>query len=178
MRDFGEIREVSGGEPFQAPPLTILEAVTRKLEEGGLEVTVLQEVGCVTAHLTAGEADIDVGLEVSEERAIVWMISQIRGRIPADRRVAVAELLVRINRVIGGVYFDMDIPEGRVRIRGMLDWMDTQTAGVRIDRLVSATAVKGEQWYPAIMAVAFGDAEPLEAFEREVIAEAAETQTD
>ncbi|HEY0996658.1 MAG TPA: YbjN domain-containing protein [Gemmatimonadaceae bacterium] len=151
-----------------APPLTLREAVVAELEKGGLDPVLPEHSAWVTAGLVAGDAEVHLAIDSCDEREMVWAFGHLRGRVPADRRAAVAELLTHINYGTVGTSFDLDFSDGAVRIRGMLDGI-TPAEGRRIDRLVASIARGVERWYAAIMAVAFGDSDPAAACERELL---------
>lgn len=151
-----------------APPLTLRQAIAAELGKGGVAAVLPEDSSWVRAGLAAGHAEVHLAIDSSDEREMVWAFGFINGRVPADRRAAVAELLARINYGMVGPSFDIDFSDGAVRIRWMVDGI-TPADGERIDRLVSAIARPVERWYPAIMAVAFGDADAADAHQREVL---------
>lgn len=156
-----------------APPATLSEAIVRHLESLGLGVAIGEDPSWVSTRLAAGEADVELTIAVGDELGIVWSYGVIRGRVPADRRRAVAEILTRINWAIRGVCFDMDFSDGELRVRGLLDGMSLDNIEEPFARLLAVTVERIADWYPALMAVSFADGDPEELFDRELLAQEA-----
>lgn len=164
---------MASARQLEHSPFSIHEAVVAQLNRGGLTPELHEGSSWVTAKLAAGEADLHLAVDVSEERGMAWVFGIVRGRVPADRRRAIAELLARVNYDISGITFDLAFSDGEIRIRAFLDALEPAATGARLHRLITVMAARAEQWYPAIMAVAFGDVDPADAYEREVVAAAA-----
>ena len=84
--------------------------------------------------------------------------------VPEHRRVAVVEALSRINyrSVFGN--FEMDLNDGEVRVRTVLEG-DSFIGEPMIDRAIGRNLEIADQYQAALLAIAFGNASPKEILE-------------
>lgn len=99
----------------------------------------------------------------NDDAHFVRIVGGYGSHVPDARRVAVAELLSRINVRLGFGNFELDFDDGEVRFRLGEDveggWL---SEGV-VDRMMGYTLITLDRYHQAVMTVAFGAAEPVVA---------------
>lgn len=99
----------------------------------------------------------------NDDAQLVRLVGSYGSHVPDARRVAVAELLSRINVRLGFGNFELDFDDGEVRFRLGEDveggWL---SEGV-VDRMMGYTLITLDRYHQAVMTVAFGMAEPVVA---------------
>ena len=104
-----------------------------------------------------------LGFITNDEAELVRILGQYGSYVPDARRVAVAELLSRINVRLAFGNFELDFDDGEVRFRVAEDveggWL---SEGV-VDRMTGYVLVTLDRYHAAIMTVAFGEVEPVVA---------------
>lgn len=99
----------------------------------------------------------------NDDAQFVRLVGNYGSYVPDDRRVAVAELLSRINVRLGFGNFELDFDDGEVRFRIGEDvdggWLSEGIA----DRMLGYVMVTLDRYHHAVMSVAFGSQEPVVA---------------
>lgn len=83
--------------------------------------------------------------------------------VPDLRRVAVAEAIARVNRALGVGHFELDFDSGELRFRATIDVEGGLFVQTMADNLIRAALWSCDHYLPALLAVAFGDVEPVVA---------------
>lgn len=111
-------------------------------------------------------ASLRVILESSDEgeRACVLALAMLPVRVPERRRTAVAEALCRINYVTGNGVFEMDFRDGEIRVRTFAD-LGAGYADAIVDRALGSAIGGADKYFAALMAVAYGNADPAQVLE-------------
>jgi hypothetical protein len=99
----------------------------------------------------------------NEDARFMRIVGSYGSGVPDDRRVAVAELLSRINVRLGFGNFELDFDDGEVRFRVGEDVQGTQLTEAVVDRMLGYTLVTLDRYHQAVMTVAFGTVEPVVA---------------
>ena len=99
----------------------------------------------------------------NDESDLVRLAGCYGSYVPDDRRVAVAELLTRINTRLGFGNFELDFDDGEVRFRIGADVEGGWLAESVVDRMMSYALGTLDRYHQAVMAVAFGGTEPVVA---------------
>lgn len=100
---------------------------------------------------------------VNDAAGLLQVVGRYGSNVPDDRRVAVAELLSRINVRLGFGNFELDFDDGEVRFRVGEDVRDTQLGEAVVDRMMGYTLVTLDRYHQAMMSVVFGTVEPVVA---------------
>lgn len=85
--------------------------------------------------------------------------------IPEARRVAVAELLARINRRMANGNFELDFSDGEIRFGVVLDLMDGVLTQAMFMRIFMLSLQGCDYYFPTIMGVLYGGTSPALALE-------------
>lgn len=141
----------------------IFEAVTTFLQEDGWPI---QRIGNDPAYSVTFEGESGEWTciaQVVEEENLFLFYSACPVEAPPDRRLAVAELLCRINfsRKVGN--FEMDFADGHIRFRTSFDSSGHDPAALLIHQMVYINVFAMDLFLPFIKAVIQGSMSPAEA---------------
>jgi protein-tyrosine phosphatase len=165
-------------EPQQAKRL---HAVSERLAERA--TPILSDVESAfdaqgwTYHRVPGATLIKTGFDQKGLQVPLLMLSverheqllvfgRVHTTVAEHGRVAVAELLTRINWALTLGAFEMDLSDGEVRYRNAIDVEGGTLAPLMVVNLVRAATTAVAQYSPAIAAVATGRIRPAEALAR------------
>lgn len=83
--------------------------------------------------------------------------------VPQNRRVAMSDFITRANygMIVGN--FEMDMDDGEVRFKTIIDTADAPLTVQQIKLHVYVNVITMDRYLPGVMKVGFGDAEPKEA---------------
>jgi hypothetical protein len=101
----------------------------------------------------------------NDETDLVRVLCSYASYIPEDRRVAVAEVLARINARLWVGNFELDFVDGEVRHRVSIDVENGWLSEKMVDNMMGFTLSSMDRYHQAIMRVAFGGVEPVAALE-------------
>jgi len=104
--------------------------------------------------------------EIHEPKDIVQLFLYAPVHVPAARRAAVSELLVRLNHSYLYGYLDLDVDDGRLRFYADLTLTEGQLSTAMLTRLHEAGLYSLEQALPRLLAVAFANRSAAEAIEQ------------
>ncbi len=151
--------------PLDEPAEPLMPIVLAVLDERGWKHTALDE-GSVLLRVRDVRAAYDVFITTDDETRLVCCYCIFSVRVPAARRQAVAELLNRANwtTALGSLELDMD--DGEVRHRVSVDVEGGRFGPRMMHNMLAIGLHTAERHHDAVMQVAFGDADPGEAFER------------
>jgi hypothetical protein len=99
----------------------------------------------------------------NDEACLVTLIGNFAARIPAARRLAVAEAITRINFVLGFGALEMDFADGELRHVVTLDVEEGLLSPKMVDNMLGCAFITMDRYHDAIMRVAFGDIDPVVA---------------
>jgi hypothetical protein len=99
----------------------------------------------------------------NDEACLVTLAGSFAARIPAGRRLAVAEAITRINFVVGFGALEMDFDDGELRHAVALDVEEGVLSPKMVDNMLGCAFITMDRYHDAIMRVAFGDVDPVVA---------------
>jgi hypothetical protein len=124
----------------------------QQLDAESLSLTIRNEHGTYAVFFNAKDATDLVRLSCS-----------YGSNAPEDRRVAVAEAMTRINARIGLGNFELDFQDGEMRYRTGMDVEEGLLSEKMADNMLGVAFYYMDRFHDALMAVAFGGAEPAVA---------------
>lgn len=145
----------------------IADAVRHYLDTEGWKYTPHDSEGMVMfsagVTLPNGEFRSSFDADDGNERFAIYVYSSVY--IPESRRLAVAEFITRVNytRFLGKI--EMDLDDGEIRSVTSVTVEGSQLSQAMIDRLENSAHFNLNDAYPGIMAVAFAETSPQQAFE-------------
>lgn len=154
------------GVSLATPPGDLFERVGRFLREKGLAHEALPGRDFHAVRYDTADASLRVILESNDagDRSCVLALAMLPVRVPERRRAAVAEALCRINYVTGNGAFEMDFRDGEMRVRTFAD-LGAGYADAIVDRALGTAIGAADRYFAALMAVAFGSADPARVVE-------------
>lgn len=145
----------------------IAEAVRQYLDnvKWKYDITVHEGLMVYNArvNLPNGEFRVDFDADDGRERFGVYCFSAIY--IPEDKRMAVAEYLMRVNYRLQQGKIEMDLNDGEIRSVATSILEDSHLSQAMIKSIETAARFNLNDAYPCLMSIAFGNASALEAFE-------------
>ena len=121
--------------------------------------------GQTTLHMgyTGENGEWDAFAHVNEENQQASFYSIYPVRTPAGRRMAMAELITRINYGMAIGNFEMDFDDGEVRYKTSLDVTDDRLSFALLTQMCEANLYLMDRYYPAVQAVMEKGAAPVDA---------------
>ena len=105
-------------------------------------------------------------LDIDDEKGSLLVLTIVPASVPQSRRVAVAELPMRINWALLLGNFEMDMEDGQVRVRTSIRLGKTGLTEEAITHVLLANLAMMDSCFGAINTVAFGDTLPKAALKR------------
>lgn len=149
-----------------APPGDLFDRVGRFLLMKGFPHEALPGREFHAVRYDVAHTSLRVILESNDEgeRSCVLALAMLPVRVPERRRTAVAEALCRINFVTGNGVFEMDFRDGEIRVRTFAD-LGAGYADAIVDRALGSAIGGADKYFAALMAVAYGNADPAQVLE-------------
>jgi hypothetical protein len=150
------ITEVSATE---APKKSLFDRVAGYLDAQDWQYTAHQENNYFTTNCRIKDAGVRVVLDVyeAEDWCRVLAYSTFPVYVPEQKRVAAADALTRINYSMVYGNLEMDLKDGEVRVRTVVEG-ETQMSDGMIDRVLNSNLSTADRYFAPLMAVAFGNA--------------------
>jgi hypothetical protein len=149
---------------------TLFDRVCDYLTEKDWSFSAYADKGYVSFGLRLRDGSVRVVVDATEgagwSRVLVYCIYSTF--VPEQRRRAVSEAIARINYATIFGNFEMDLKDGEVRVRTVLEG-DGFVGEPMIDRAVRKSLDLADQYQSALLAIAFGNESPeniLEMTER------------
>jgi hypothetical protein len=128
--------------------------------------TPYEEQGYFTFRLQVNDGSVRVVADVAEGegwgRLLVLTFYPVY--VPLQRRAAVAEALARINFVNIFGNLEMDMKDGELRVRTILE-SDGYVSEPMIERAMLKSVGLADQYFAPLLAIAFGNAAPQDVLE-------------
>lgn len=158
-------REVIDAEStiVKARSETLFERVSDYLTSHDWSFDVVEEGKCLSFGLRLRDAGVRVLVDTAENdvwsRILVYCTFPVF--VPAHKRQAVAESLARINYVNSFGNLEMDLNDGEVRVRVILEG-DALITEPMIDRAIRRGLELADQYQAALLGIAFGNLSPAD----------------
>jgi hypothetical protein len=144
-----------------APVKSLFERVAGYLDANDWNYTANAEKNYFTAGCRIKDASVRVILDVTESedwhRVLVYSCFPVY--VPEQRRAAVAESITRINYGMAFGNVEMDLSDGEVRVRTVIE-ADGEIRDPMIERALGSNLGTANRVLAPILAVAFGNAAP------------------
>ena len=152
------ITEVSATE---TPKKSLFDRVAGYLDAQDWQYTAHQENNYFTMKCRIKDAGVRVVLDVyeAEDWCRVLAYSTYPVYVPELKRAPVVEALNRINYSIIYGNLEMDLKDGEVRVRTVVEG-ETQISDGMIERVLNSNLNSADRYFAPLMAVAFGNAAP------------------
>ena len=144
----------------------LLDRVGDYLTEKDWMFSTFEEKDCLSFNLRLRDGNVRVFVDTWEgagwSRILVY--STLPTFVPAQRRQAVADAIARINYVNIFGNLEMDMNDGEVRVRTMVE-SDAFIGDQMIDRAIRTSLDMAHQYHAALLGIAFGNALPQDVLE-------------
>ncbi|HEY0970872.1 MAG TPA: ADP-ribosylglycohydrolase family protein [Gemmatimonadales bacterium] len=122
-----------------------------------------ERAGWRVARVQGEQSGYELAFRGDSESGLLLGYCLIPARVPAARRLAMAEAIVRVNfgLFLGG--FDMDLADGELRYRVSVDVEGATLTPTMVHNMISASVSACDRFYGAFMRVMHGDVDPEEA---------------
>ena len=101
--------------------------------------------------------------EVNETQQIFYFYSYFPVNVPPAKQAAVAELITRANYGMRVGNFELDYEDGEVRFKTSIDVENVELTHALVSNHVYANVWTMDRYLPALFAVIYGSASPLDA---------------
>ena len=152
------IIEVSATE---TPKKSLFDRVAGYLDAQDWTYKTHQENNYFTMNCRIKDAGVRVVLDVheAEDWCRVLAYSTYPVYVPELKRALVAEALTRINYSVIYGNLEMDLKDGEIRVRTVVEG-ETQMSDGMIERVLNSNLNSADRYFAPLMAVAFGNAAP------------------
>jgi hypothetical protein len=148
-------------DQYEMTPL--FEAVFKFFDEEGWPVAEVSQESVLYLPFQGQHGQWMCYAQVRPELNQIMFYSYCPVAAPAERRAAVAELIIRINFNVAVGNFDLDYELGQIRYRTSLDLTGAQWDAALLRMLVYINVGMMDQYLPSILATCYGTAEPVAA---------------
>ena len=143
--------------------MTIFEAMTQFFTKDGWPFTQLEERPILLMNFKGENGQWRCAAQAREEQEQFVFYSVCPVNVPEDKRLVVAEFIMRVNfgLIIGN--FEMDLADGEIRYKTGIDVEDDRLSFALIKQMVYANVMMMDRYLPGIMQVIYSNVSPLDA---------------
>lgn len=141
----------------------LFDGMLAVFERAGWPVKRAENVPAVSLTYQGTNGEFVFIATVDEDKHILSVFSRAAFPCPAERRVQMAELLIRLNYGMQYGCFDMDFADGELRYRTGFDLANVELTDAWLLAVSRYNIASMDHWLPALQAVADGKASPAEA---------------
>lgn len=136
------------------------ENVQQFLQVDGWFPEDIEGLTAFSARYVGTNAEFRVVTHINVELEQIYVYVIFSESVPADRRLAVAELLTRANYGLRIGNFEMDFNDGEVRYKASLDFEGASLTHPLLKNLMYPAVQTSDRYFGSIMQVAFAGADP------------------
>ena len=114
---------------------------------------------------TGDNSKFELVLDASEELEILFVYVYFSIKVPEKNRVAVSELINRINYGIRIGNFEFDMNDGEVRYKASIDVEGSELVTQMVRNMVVPCLKTSDKYFPAFMHICYGNRTELEALD-------------
>ena len=107
----------------------------------------------------------DLVLDAREETQIFFVYVYFPLKVPEKHRLAVSELMTRINYGLRIGNFEFDMKDGEVRYKASIDVEGSELVTKMIHNMVRASLSTSNTYVPAVMHICYGNKTAIEALD-------------
>ncbi len=143
--------------------LRAYEAVGAFMREDGWHPQPLEDRYVYRALFSGANGEVTCFAQVRVELEQFLFYVVMPNRVPADRRLAVAEFITRANYGLRIGNFELDFSDGEVRYKSSLDFEGAELTPTLIRNAMYPAVQTMDRYMPGILAVTYGGKSPEEA---------------
>ena len=155
-------KPLANDTPIQAePPRTLFERLAEWMDSNDWKHDAYPEKGNIWTGCNLKDVSVRSWLEVhdGDDWQRVMALTFYPARVPEARRTAMAEAINRINQSLVFGNFEMDPEDGEIRFRTTVE-APSAMDDTMFDRVFHSNLSAADRYFPALMAVAYGNAAP------------------
>jgi hypothetical protein len=141
----------------------IWEAVVEFFTQDGWAFIQSPDQPILNTKFASDHGDFICFGKVREAQSQFVFYTSFPTKIPEDKRLAIAELLTRANSGMVAGNFEMDFEGGDVFHKVSIDVDNDRLTPALVENMVYSSVFSMEKYFPAMMAVLYGDASPQDA---------------
>lgn len=121
----------------------------------------------ILTHVTGKNGSYRIILDAREESnpneriLLVYVTSPVK--VPAEKRLVVAEYTTRANWGVVVGNFEMDFRDGEVRYKGCLEYADGELTDEMMELLIHKCAAAMDTYFPGLMRIIYSDVDAVTA---------------
>ncbi len=154
-------REIVEEAAIVVPKKSLFERVAGYLDANDWRHDADTEKGYFSMGCRIKEASVRVIIDVyeSDDWRRLLTFSTYPVMVPEHRRSAVVEALTRINYQLIYGNFEMDLADGEIRFRTVVE-AEKELDDAMIDRVLNANLSSADRYFAALMTITYGNASP------------------
>lgn len=146
--------------------MTLMDKITSHLQANEIKYQLNEPEGRVEFFLASEDIVLPVTIRVLAELEQVLVHVYYPTIVPVDRRMMVAEFLMRANYGLRLGNFEMDLDDGEVRFKASVDVEGGELTDPMVYNLIRTAVGLSNRYHPGIMALCFSDSTPREEIYR------------
>lgn len=151
---------------LEVPGKTLFDRVAGYLDANDWRYHVVPERSFFDLRVGIKHASARVILDADEmeswQRLVAYTIYPVY--VPENRRGTILDAINRINHVTVFGNLEMDVQDGEIRVRTVVE-TETELPEALMERVLHGNMNLASRYFPALMAVAFGGADPATVLE-------------
>ncbi len=154
-------REIAEETAIVVPKKSLFERVAGYLDANDWRHDADTQKGYFSMGCRIKEASVRVIIDVyeSDDWRRLLTFSTYPVMVPEHRRSAVIEALTRINYQLIYGSFEMDLADGEIRFRTVVE-AEKELDDAMIDRVLNANLSSADRYFAALMTITYGNASP------------------
>ena len=154
-------REIVEEAAIVVPKKSLFERVAGYLDANDWRHDADTEKGYFSMGCRIKESSVRVIIDVyeSDDWRRLLTFSTYPVMVPEHRRSAVVEALTRINYQLIYGNFEMDLADGEIRFRTVVE-AEKELDDAMIDRVLNANLSSADRYFAALMTITYGNASP------------------
>ena len=154
-------REIVEETTIVVPKKSLFERVAGYLDANDWHYTADTEKAYFSMGCRIKEASVRVVIDVfeAEDWSRLLTFSTYPVMVPEHRRSGVIEALTRINYQLIYGSFEMDLADGEIRFRTVVE-AEKELDDTMIDRVLNANLNAADRYFAALMTITYGNASP------------------
>lgn len=144
----------------------MLELILEHLRGNQIKYQVNEQEGRVEFFLASEDIVLPVTIRVLSELEQVLVHVYYPTLVPKDRRMGVAEFLMRANYGLRMGNFEMDLDDGEIRFKASVDVEGGALTEPMLYNLIRTAVGLTHRYHPGLMALCFSETTPREEIYR------------
>ncbi|MCA9466390.1 MAG: YbjN domain-containing protein [Nitrospira sp.] len=153
-------------ELFGTSTTSLYDTVVQAFMEAELKFRTSNDQTILQLGFTLENGTYQVFVKTREDRRQVLFFGYTDSKVPADKRLTVAELLTRANFGILVGNFELDMDTGEIRYKTCIDVDGGHLTPKMVHTHVTLNVGTLNQYLPSILSVIYGGVEPKAAIQK------------